>query len=126
MVENTLSFDFNYVNDGALQWPFTGLAMVTNGYHRNRYFVLLLHIWKSTHFHCRKPLDLPITPFLLLPRQHIGFPWRQISQVFVPIHNGPSWHISSPINGISENLEHFFITIATVTKVTRPYYFSYC
>ena len=31
-----------------------------------------------------------------------------------------------PSKGIFENLEYFFITIATVSKVTRPQYFSCC
>ncbi len=46
-----LSFDFNCLNNGALQLPLTGLSftlgmvtMVTNVFYYDKYFVLLSHI----------------------------------------------------------------------------------
>ncbi len=61
------------------------VAMVTSDLYRNRYFVLLLHIWKSTIINYRKPLDLPpITAFLMLPWQHIGFHGNRYLSFLLP------------------------------------------
>ena len=65
-----------------MTWWCATIAIYTwNGCHGNQWFMeeqifcsVVEYIWKMTLINCRKPLDLPpITPFLLLPWQHIGF-----------------------------------------------------